>query len=64
MLTEKRLVTYNPTLAAKKRYEINRLVEKVKTLTLSQSKKNDYGEAGKYVNFVDKEGKKAKTNIN
>lgn len=64
MLTEKRLVTYNPSLAAKKRYEINRLVEKAKALTLSQAKKNDYGEAGKYVNFVDKDGKKAKTNIN
>lgn len=64
MLTEKRLITYNPSLAAKKRYEINRLVEKAKALTLSQAKKNDYGEAGKYVNFVDKDGKKAKTNIN
>jgi len=27
MLTEKRVLTYNPTLAAKKRYEINRMVE-------------------------------------
>lgn len=64
MLTEKRLVTYNPTIAAKKRYEINKVVEKARALTLSQAKKNDHGEAGKYVNFVDKEGKKAKTSIN
>lgn len=64
MLTEKRLVTYNPTLAAKKRYEINRVVEKAKALTLSQAKRNDFGEAGKYVNFTDKDGKKAKTSIN
>lgn len=64
MLTEKRLVTYNPSLASKKRYEINRLVEKAKALTLSQAKKNDFGEAGKYVNFTDKSGKKATTSIN
>ena len=34
-LTEKRLLTYSPSLAAKKRYEINRMVEKAKSLTLS-----------------------------
>ena len=63
-LTEKRLLTYNPTLAAKKRYEINRMVEKAKSLTLSQAKKNDYGETGKYVNFTDSKGKKAAVSIN
>lgn len=64
MLTEKRLVTYNPSLAAKKRYEINRIVEKAKELTLSQAKRNDFGEAGKYVDFTGKDGKKATTSIN
>jgi transposase len=64
MLTEKRLLTYNPTLAAKKRYEINRMVEKAKSLTLSQAKKNDYGESGKYVVFTDMKGKKATVSIN
>ena len=64
LLTEKRLVTYNPSLAAKKRYEINRIVEKAKELTLSQAKRNDFGEAGKYVNFTGKDGKKATTSIN
>lgn len=63
-LTEKRLLTYNPVLAAKKRYEINRMVEKAKTLTLSQAKKNDYGEAGKYITFTDGKGKKADVTIN
>ncbi len=63
-LTEKRLLTYNPTLAAKKRYEINRMVEKAKSLTLSQAKKNDYGEVGKYVNLTDNKGKKATVSIN
>lgn len=63
-LTEKRLLTYNPILAAKKRYEINRMVEKAKSLTLSQAKKSDYGETGKYVDFTDNKGKKATVSIN
>ncbi|MEI7563618.1 MAG: IS1634 family transposase [bacterium] len=63
-LTEKRLLTYNPTLAAKKKYEINRMVEKAKSLTLSQAKKNDFGESGKYVNFTDDKGEKATVSIN
>lgn len=63
-LTEKRLLTYNPTLAAKKRYEINRMVEKAKSLAASQAKRAEYGETGKYVNFLDKEGKQAKVTIN
>jgi transposase len=63
-LTEKRLLTYNPTLASKKRYEINRMVEKARSLTLSQAKKSDYGETGKYVNFTDGKGKKATVGIN
>jgi len=63
-LTEKRLLTYNPVLAAKKRYEINRMVEKAKSLTLSQAKKKDFGETGKYVKFTDSNGKKANVRIN
>jgi transposase len=63
-VTEKRLVTYNPGLAAKKRYEINKMVEKAKMLTLSQAKKDDCGETGKYVNFTDEQGGKAKVSIN
>lgn len=63
-LHEKRLLTYNPSLASKKRYEINRMVEKAKSLTASQAKKAEYGEAGKYVNFTDKNGNKASASIN
>lgn len=63
-LTEKRLLTYNPSLAAKKRYEINRMVEKAKTLKASQAKKAEYGESGKYVTFTDKAGNKASVSIN
>lgn len=63
-LTEKRLLTYNPSLAAKKKYEINRMVEKAKSLKASQAKKAEYGEAGKYVTFTDKAGNKASVTIN
>lgn len=63
-LHEKRIVTYNPSLASKKRYEINRMVEKARALTASQAKKAEFGETGKYVNFVDKAGEKAAVSIN
>lgn len=63
-LTEKRLLTYNPDLAAKKRYEINRMVEKARSLTASQAKRSEFGETGKYVNFTDGKGGKASTSIN
>jgi transposase len=63
-LTEKRLATYNPDLAAKKRYEINKMVEKIELLTLSKAKKKEYGDAGKYVNFTDGQGGKATVAIN
>jgi transposase len=63
-LTEKRLLTYNPDLASKKKYEIRKMVEKAKLLTLSQAKKKEFGEAGKYVNFTGKKGEKAVVRIN
>lgn len=69
-IKEKRLVTYNPSLAAKKRYEINKLVEKAKGLRHAEAKRSEYGDAGKYINFesVNEDGtssnKKAKVSIN
>ena len=63
-LKEKRLLTFNPSLAAKKRYEIKRLAEKARVLTISRAKKSEYGESGKYVLFTDKSGKKAQVTIN
>ena len=63
-LTEKRLLTYHPSLAAKKRYEINRMVERAKSLTVSRAKKTEYGDAGKYVTFTDNDGNKASVSIN
>ena len=58
MLTEKRVVVFSPTLAKKKRLEINRMVEKAKTLKASKAKKDEFGECGKYVTFspTDKKG--------
>lgn len=63
-LREKRLLTYNPDLAAKKKYEICRMVEKAKSLTVSGAKKSEYGDSGKYVSFTDKDGKKACVSMN
>ena len=50
-LEEKRVVTYNPKLAEKKKYEINRMVEKAKKLKASQAKRSEFGECSKYVTF-------------
>lgn len=63
-LTEKRLLTYNPSLATKKKYEINKMVEKAKNQVLSKAKRNEYGEGGKYINFTDENGEKAIVSIN
>lgn len=57
--TEKRVVTFNPALAKKQIYEINKLVEKARDLKTSQAKRSEYGECARFVNFVsaDKKGK-------
>ena len=58
-LTEKRVVTFNPDLAKKKIHEIDRQVEKARLLSVSKSKKSEYGDSAKYVSFesTDKKGK-------
>ena len=49
---EKRVVSYNPELAAKQIKEINRQVEKTKKLnSIKGLKREEYGDAVKYVNF-------------
>lgn len=57
-ITEKRIVTYNPKLAKKQIYEINKEVEKARLLKASQAKKSEYGDSAKYVLFTttDKKG--------
>lgn len=57
-LREKRIVTYNPKLAKKQIYEINKEVEKAHLLKASQAKKSEYGDCAKFVIFApaDKKG--------
>ena len=57
-LCEKRIVTYNPQLAKKQRFEIYREIEKAKSLRASQAKRSEYGDCAKYVVFTaaDKKG--------
>lgn len=50
-LREKRIATYNPKLAEKKRYEIGRQVEKARRLKAGGAKRQEYGDCGKYVTF-------------
>lgn len=59
-LPEKRVVTFNPKLAEKQIYEINRQVEKAKALKASAAKRSEFGDSAKYVSFVstDKKGRK------
>ena len=64
-LPEKRIVTFNPKLAEKQKYEINRQVEKAKKLKACEAKKSEYGDSAKYVTFVsaDKKGQKTDNKI-
>lgn len=57
-LREKRVVTFNPKLAQKQIFEINKQIEKAKILKASQAKKSEYGDCAKYVTFItaDKKG--------
>lgn len=50
-LREKRVVSFNPKLAQKQIFEINKEVEKAKLLKASQAKKSEYGDCAKYVTF-------------
>ena len=60
-LTDKRIVTFNPKLAEKQTYEINRQVEKAKKLRACEAKKSEYGDSSKYVTFVSTDKKGTKT---
>lgn len=59
-LREKRVATFNPKLAEKQIFEINKQVEKARVLKASQAKRSEFGDSAKYVSFVsaDKKGKK------
>jgi len=64
-LKEKRIVTFNPKLAEKQKYEINKQVEKAKKLRTCEAKKSEYGDSAKYVTFVsaDKKGNKTDSKV-
>lgn len=59
-LREKRIATFNPKLAEKQLYEINKQVEKARLLKASQAKRSEFGDCAKYVSFfsADKKGNK------
>ena len=61
-LREKRVVTFNPKLAEKQKYEINKQVEKAKSLKACEAKKSEYGDSAKYVSFITADKKGEKTN--
>lgn len=63
-IKEKRVATFNPELAKKQKFEIDRMVEKARSLCLSRAKKEEFGECSKYVNFKGKDGSKAVAIIN
>lgn len=63
-LKEKRIVTFNPTLARKKRKELRKMIDKASSITHSYAKKKDYGEASKYFNFENEKGEKVKASLN
>ena len=60
--SEKRIVTFNPKLAKKQIYEINKEVEKAKLLKASQAKRSEYGDSAKYVIFTTTDKKRNDTN--
>lgn len=64
-LKEKRIVTFNPALAAKQRAEIARQVDKARSCRLGGAKRKEYGDAAKFVVFepVDKAGEKTDEKI-
>jgi len=59
-----RIVTYNPELAKKQIYEINKLVEKAREACVSKAKKSEMGACSKYVNigYSDEDGEVKKSN--
>lgn len=64
-LTEKRVLTWAPSLAEKKGYEIRRMAEKAKALCYSDAKRSEFRRLREYVDFrTSADGKKATALIN
>lgn len=64
-IDEKRLVTFNPSLARKQREEIRRQIEKAQGLEHSQAKRKSFGDQAKYVVFegTDENGELSSKNV-
>lgn len=60
-LIEKRVVTYNPKLAEKHIYELNKQVDKIMNLRACEAKRSEYGDSAKFVNFSSTNEKGIKT---
>lgn len=61
---EKRVVSYNPSLARKQKAQIQKQIDKAIAISsFKQASKEDYGDSIKYVNFtsIDKEGEVVKS---
>ena len=61
---EKRVVSYNPSLARKQKAQIQKQIDKAIAISsLKQASKEEYGDSIKYVNFtsIDKEGEVVKS---
>ena len=63
-VTQKRVATFSQKLYEKKRYEIQKLVEKAHGNLNKYFKKEDYGECGKYLIFKDEDGKSVAPEFN
>lgn len=64
-IDEKRIVTYNPSLARKQREEMKRQVDKARTLCHSQAKRENFGDKAKYLLFeaADENGELSSGNV-
>lgn len=63
-IKEKRVVTYNPSLAKKQLLEIEKLAREASELCLYKAKKDEFGECSKYVDFKGIDGTKASVSLN
>lgn len=63
-IREKRVCTYNPKLARKKLIEIDKMVEKARTLKAYSAKKSEYGESGKYITITSNDGDNPTVTLN
>ncbi|MGP1507854.1 MAG: IS1634 family transposase, partial [Sphaerochaeta sp.] len=54
-LKEKRVLTYNPSLAEKHRHEIIKMADKAAALCLSQARRSEFGDCSRYMSFKSKD---------